>query len=103
MTIVVNMRLETCQVRWQRGLGASQACLGPVLVALGPLFGSFWALLGVSCAPFARFLKTLGRIWALMGAFGLDFRGSLVPRLGVGELQWQFSPWFLAMPLACCH
>ena len=77
MTIVANMRLETCRVRWRRGLGASQACLGPVLAALGPLFDSFWTLLGVSWAPFARFLNTLGRIWALMGASGLDFRGSL--------------------------
>ena len=79
MTIVANMRLRTCRVRFRRGLGASQACLGPVLTALGPLFGSFWALLGVSWAPFARFLNTLGRIWALMGASGLDFGGSLVP------------------------
>ena len=79
MTIVADMRLETCRVRWQRGLGASQACLGPVLAALGPLFGSFWTLLGVSRVSFARFLNTLGRIWALMGASGLDFGRSLVP------------------------
>ena len=79
MTIVANMRLETCRVRWRRGLGASQACLWPVLAALGPLFGSFWPLLGVSWAPFARFLDTLGHIWALINASGFDFRGSLVP------------------------
>ena len=79
MTIVANMRLETCRVRWRRGLGASQVCLGPVLAALGPLFGSFWTLPDVSWAPRARFLNTLGRIWPLMGASGLDFGGSLVP------------------------
>ena len=79
MTIVANMCLETCWVRWQRGLDASQAYLGPVLAALGLLFGSFWALLGFSWAPFARFLNTLGRIWALINASGFDFRGSLVP------------------------
>ena len=83
MTIVANMRLETCRVRWRRGLGASQACLGPVLAALGPLLSSFWTLLGVSWAPFARFLNTLGRIWALMGASGLDFGGSLLPPASV--------------------
>ena len=85
MTIVANMCLETCGVRWRRGLGASQACLGPVLTALGPLFGSFWALPCVSWAPFARFLNTLGRIWAPMGASSLDLGGSLVPPAWVLE------------------
>ena len=33
------------------------------------------------------------RFWRVFGVSGL----------GVGELQWQFSPWFLAMPLACRH
>ena len=79
MTIVANMRLGTCRVRFRRGLGASLACLGRVLATLGPLLSSFWTLWGVSWAPFARFLNTLGRIWALMGASGLDFGGSLVP------------------------
>ena len=79
MTIVANTRLGACRVRFRRGLGASQACLGRVLAALGMLLGSFWALLGVSWAFFASFLNTLGRIWALMGASGLDFRWSLVP------------------------
>ena len=73
MTIVANMRLGTCRLRFPRGLGASLACLGRVLAALGPLSGRFWTLLDVSWAPFARFLNTLGRIWALMGASGLDF------------------------------
>ena len=85
MTIVAKMRLETCRVRWRRGLGAFQACLGPVLAALALLFGSFWTLPDVSWTPFARFLNTLGRIWPLMGASGLDFRGSLVPPAWVLE------------------
>ena len=79
MTIVANMRLGACRARFRRGLGASQTCLGRVLAALGPLLGSFWMLLGFSWAPSARFLNALGRIWALMGASGLDFGGSLVP------------------------
>ena len=81
MTIVANMRLGTCRARFRRGLGASQACLGRILAALGPLLASFWKHLDVSWTPFARFLNTLGRIWALMGvmgASGLDFGGSLV-------------------------
>ena len=79
MTIVANMRLETCRVRWRSGLGASQACLGPVLAALGPLFGSFWALLGISWAPFCALLE---HSWSHLGSHGclrLDFGGSLVP------------------------
>ena len=64
MTIVANLRLETCWVRWRKGLGASQACLGRVLAALGPLFGSFWALLGVSWAPLG------GRLGRLLGGLG---------------------------------
>jgi len=68
MTIVANMRLGTCRARFRRGLGASQACLGRILAALGPLLASFWKHLDVSWTPFARFLNTLGRIWALMGA-----------------------------------
>ena len=79
MTIVANMRLGTCRARFRRGLGASQACLGRILAALGPLLSSFWPLLGVSGAPCPSFLNALGRIWALMGASGLDFGGSLVP------------------------
>ena len=79
MTIVANMRPGACRVRFQRGLGVPLACPGRVLAALGPLLGSFWRLLDVSWALFARFLTTLGRIWALMGASGLDFGGSLVP------------------------
>ena len=85
MTIVANMRLGACWFRLRNGLGASQACLGPVLATLGPLFGSFWALLGVSWTPVARFLDTLGRIWALMGASSLDLGGSLVPPAWVLE------------------
>ena len=104
MTIVANMRLGTCRARFRRGLGASQACLGRILAALGLLSASFWKHLDVSWTPFARFLNTLGRIWALMGASGLDLGGFFgASGLGVGELQWQFSPWFLIMPLACRH
>ena len=79
MTIVANMRLGTCWVRFRKVLGASRACLGRVLAALGPLLGSFWTLLGVSWAFFASFMNTLGRLRALVGASGLDFGGSLVP------------------------
>ena len=79
MTIVANLRLGTCRARFRRGLGASLACLGRVLAALGPLLASFWKHLDVSWTPFARFLNTLGRIWALMGASSLDLGGSLVP------------------------
>ena len=79
MTIVANMRLGTSRARFQRGLGASRACLGRILAALKPLLNSFWPLLDVSGAPFPSFLNALGRIWALMGASGLDFGGSLVP------------------------
>ena len=82
MTIVAKMRLETCRVRFRRGLGASLACLGRVLAALGPLFGSFWTLLDVSWAPFARFLNTLGRIWALMGASASILEGLWCLRAG---------------------
>ena len=85
MTIVANMRLGTCRVRLRRGLGASQTCLGRVLAALGPLLGSFWSLLGVPWAPFASFLNTLGRVWALMGDSGLDLGGSLVSPVWVLE------------------
>ena len=85
MTIVAKMRLETCRVRWRRGLGAFQACLGLVLAALGLLFGSFWTLPDVSWTPLARFLNTLGRIWALMGASSLDLGGSLVALSWVSE------------------
>ena len=55
------------------------------MATLGPLFGSFWALLGVSWTPVARFLDTLGRIWALMGASSLDLGGLLVPLSWVSE------------------
>ena len=85
MTFFAKTRLETCRVRFRRGLGVSLACLGRVLATLGPLFGSFWALLGVSWTPVARFLDTLGRIWALMGASSLDLGGSLVPPAWVLE------------------
>ena len=107
MTIVANVRLGACRVRFRRGLGASLACLGPVLAALGPLFGSFWPLpdragrlLDTFCALLKHSWSHLGshgclrpRFWSVFGASGL----------GVGELQWQFSPWFLVMPLACRH
>ena len=66
--IVANMRLGACRIRCRRDPGASLACPVRVLAALGPLLGSFWKLLDVSWALFARFLYTLGRIWALMGA-----------------------------------
>ena len=79
MTIVASTRLGACRVRFRRGLGASQTCLGRVLAALGLLLGSSWTLLGVSWAPFASFMNTLGRLRALVGASGLDFGGSLVP------------------------
>ena len=82
MTIVANTRLGACRVRFRRGLGASQTCLGRFLAALGPLLGSSWTLLGVSWAPFASFMTTLGRLRALVGASaasGLDFGGYLVP------------------------
>ena len=103
MTIVANTRLGACRVRFRKGLGASQTCLGRVLAALGLLLGSSWTLLGVSWAPFASFMNTLGRIWALMGASGLDFGGSLVPpvwvlessscsfRHGFGQFLWRVA------------
>ena len=50
-----------------------------VLAALGLLVGSSWTLLGMSWAPFASFMNTLGRLRALVGASGLDFGESLVP------------------------
>ena len=52
MTIVANMRLGTCRARFRRGLGASQACLGRILAALGLLLASFWKHLDVSGAGF---------------------------------------------------
>ena len=79
MTIVASTRLGTCRVRFRRGLGASQTCLGRVLAALGLLLGSSWTLLGVSWAPFASFMDALGCLRALVGASSLDFGGSLVP------------------------
>ena len=60
MTIVASTRLGACRVRFRRGLGASQTCLGRVLAALGLLLGSSWTLLGVSWAPFASFMDALG-------------------------------------------
>ena len=100
MMIVTNMRLETCRVRWRKGLGASQICLGPVLAAFRQLFGAPGSLLDTFCALLEHSWSHLGshgclrpRFWKVFGASGLD----------VGELQWQFSPWFLAMPFACCH
>ena len=46
----------------------------------------YWHFLGLSFSPLRRggtcaerTLNTLDRIWALMGASGLDFGGSLVP------------------------
>ena len=100
MTIVANLHLGTCRARFRRGLGASLACLGRVLAALGPLLASFWGHLDVSWTSFARFLNTLGRIWALMGASGLDFGGSLVPPGWVlespsGSFRHGFWPCFL--------
>ena len=78
MTIVASTRLGACRVRFRRGLGASQTCLGRVLAALGLLLGSSWTLLGVSWAPFASFMDALGCLRALVGASSLDFGGSLV-------------------------
>ena len=73
MTIVASTRLGACRVRFRRGLGASQTCLGRVLAALGLLLGSSWTLLGVSWAPFASFMDALGCLRALVGASSLDF------------------------------
>ena len=82
MTIVANMRLGTCRARSRRGLGASLACLGRVLAALGLLLTSFWKHLDVFWAPFARFLNTLGRIWAFMGASASILEGLWCLRAG---------------------
>ena len=85
--------------------GLSWARLGRVLAALGPFLDSFWMLLGVSsmgtfCALLEHSWSHLGshgclrpRFWRVFGASGL----------GVGELHWQFSPLFLAMPFSCRH
>ena len=52
----------------------------------------YWHFLGLSFSPLRRggtcaerTLNTLDRIWALMGASGLDFGGSLLPRAPVLE------------------
>ena len=82
MTIVANMRLGTCRARFRRGLGASLARLGRVLAALGPLLASFWRHLDVSWTPFARFLNTLGHIWALMDASASILEGLWCLRAG---------------------
>ena len=108
MTIVANMRLETCRVRWRRGLGASQACLGPVLAALGLLLTSFWKHLDVFWAPFARFLNTLGRIWALMGASASILEGLWCLRAGcwrapLAVFAIVFGHAFLVSPRILCN
>ena len=103
MTIVASTRLGACRVRFRRGLGASQTCLGRVLAALGLLLGSSWTLLGVSWAP-------LQASWTLLVASGLSWvpPASILDvfgasGLGVGKHHWQFSPLFLAMPFSCRH
>ena len=63
----------------------SRACFGHVWGALGQLLGSFGTLLDVFWAPFPRMLGALARIWALMGASGLDFSGLEVPPAWVLE------------------
>ena len=72
MTIVANMRLGTCRVRFRRGLSASLACLGRVLATLVRFWGAPGPLLGASGA----LLGFLGRIRVRMGAPRLDFRGA---------------------------
>ena len=67
------------QARFWRGLGASWACLRRNLDALGELLDSLGCLCAVSWPPFGCFLGALGRIWALIGASVLDFKGSWAP------------------------
>ena len=103
MTIVASTRLGACRVRFRRGLGASQTCLGRVLAALG----SFWAALGRSWVCLGHFLQAS---WTLLVASGLSWvpPASILDvfgesGLGAGQLHWQFSPLFLAMPFSCRH
>ena len=71
-----------------RGLDASWACLGRNLGALGKLLGSLGRLFAASWSPFRRFLDALGRLWAFLGASGLDFGESWVPPGWVLEGSW---------------
>ena len=57
----------------------SWACLGRNLGALGELLDSLGRLFAASWTPFKRFLDALGRLWAFLGASGLDFGESWVP------------------------
>ena len=104
MTIVASTRLGACRVRFRRGLGASQTCLGRVLAALGLLLGSSWTLLGVSWAPFASFMDALGCLRALVGASSLDFGRLWCLRAGcwralVAVFGMVFGHSFCALPL----
>ena len=104
MTIVASTRLGACRVRFRRGLGASQTCLGRVLAALGLLLGSSWTLLGVSWAPFASFMDALGRLRALVGASSRDFGRLWCLRAGcwrapVAVFAMVFGHSFCVLPL----
>ena len=103
MTIVANLRLGTCRARFRRGLGASQACLGRILAALGrfwPVFEALGRLLDTFCALFDHSWSHLGS----RGCLRLDFGRSLVPPGWVLESSiGNFCHGFLAMPFACRH
>ena len=108
MTIVASTRLGTCRVRFRRGLGASQTCLGRVLAALGLLLGSSWTLLGVSWAPFASFMDAHGCLRALVGASSLDFERLWCLRAGcwrapLAVFAIVFGHAFLVSPRILCN
>ena len=83
MRLLTNIVPQTCfgspQACFWKGLGASWARLGRNLDALVELLGSHGCLFAASWAPFGCFLGALGRIWALVSAFALDFGGSWAP------------------------
>ena len=103
MTIVASTRLGACRVRFRRGLVPPK----PVLGASWPHLGCFWAALGRSWVCLGHLLQAS---WTLLVASGLSWvpPASILDvfgasGLGVGELHWQFSPLFLAMPFSCRH
>ena len=76
------------------------ARLGRTWAAFGQLLGAPGRLLGTFCALLEHSWSHLGSHGCLQPRFGRLVGAS---SLGAGEFQWQFSPWFLAMPLACRH